>query len=176
MLTGELVGLRARTESDVPILHEAMHDDVAEFTRVNGEPWQPMLSGPDSPFATGRSGEGAARFSVVELATGLLAGSAVLWGIDTHNRYAHLGLSLLPPSRGRGLGLDIVRVLSDYGFRVRGLHRLQLETLADNDAMIATALKAGFVQEGRMRGNAWVSGAFSDEVIFGLLVDEWHRA
>jgi RimJ/RimL family protein N-acetyltransferase len=63
----------------------------------------------------------------------------------------------------------VLRVLCRYGFGIRGLHRLQLETLADNNAMIAAARRAGFELEGTLRSSAWVDGAFADEVILGLL-------
>jgi RimJ/RimL family protein N-acetyltransferase len=55
-----------------------------------------------------------------------------------------------------------------------GLHRLQAETLAGNTAMIATATRAGFVQEGSLRSSAWVNGQFADEVVLGLLASEWN--
>jgi RimJ/RimL family protein N-acetyltransferase len=112
---------------------------------------------------------------VVFLEDDELAGEALLWGIDTHNRRAHLGISLRPVFRQRGLAVDVLRVLSDYGFTVRGLHRLQLETLADNTAMIRAASRAGFTLEGKLRSSAWVNGDFVDEMIFGLLVDAWRR-
>jgi RimJ/RimL family protein N-acetyltransferase len=108
------------------------------------------------------------------LGCGELAGEALLWGIDTHNRGAHIGISLRPAFRGHGLGTDAVRVLCRYGFAILGLHRLQAETLASNTAMIATATRAGFVREGSLRGSAWVNGQFADEVILGLLAPEWH--
>ncbi|MFJ9545745.1 GNAT family N-acetyltransferase [Streptomyces erythrochromogenes] len=112
-------------------------------------------------------------FSVVELATGDLAGEALLWGIDTHNRCAHLGISMRPGLRGRGLGREVVGLLCRYGFTVRGLARLQVETLAGNAAMIGAATAAGFVREGVLRRSAWVYGRFEDEVVLGLLADEW---
>jgi RimJ/RimL family protein N-acetyltransferase len=101
--------------------------------------------------------------------TGELAGDTLLWDIDPHNRSAHVGISLRPACRGRGLGTDAVLVLCRYGFAIRGLHRLQLETLADNEAMIRVARQAGFTREGVTRGSDWVNGAFADGVIFGLL-------
>jgi RimJ/RimL family protein N-acetyltransferase len=58
------------------------------------------------------------------------------------------------------------------GFTIRGLHRLQIETLADNAAMIRTAEQAGFVLEGTLRRAAWVNGEFIDEVTLGLLAVE----
>ena len=85
-------------------------------------------------------------FSVVELSSDELAGETLLWGIDTHNRTAHVGISLRPAFRNRGLGTDVLRVLCGYGFAVRGLHRLQLETLADNTAMIQAATRVGFAR------------------------------
>lgn len=66
-----------------------------------------------------------------------------------------------------------MRVLCVYGFQIRGLHRLSIETLGDNDAMIRVAQKAGFVLEGVLRRAAWIEGGFVDEVVFGLLADEW---
>jgi RimJ/RimL family protein N-acetyltransferase len=75
--------------------------------------------------------------------------------------------------RGRGLGADVVRVLCHYGFVVRGLRRLQVDTLADNAAMIRAATRSGFVLEGTLRRAAWANGEFLDEVILGLLASDW---
>ncbi|MFJ5234128.1 GNAT family N-acetyltransferase [Kitasatospora sp. NPDC088391] len=173
MLLGEKVALRARIESDVPVLHEELYGDVATRSRADSRPWQPVpLESGQSPYRVSPPSEDAAVFSVVERAGGALAGEALLWGIDTHNRSAHLGISLRPSCRGRGLGVDTVRVLCRYGFETRGLHRLQLETLADNAAMIGAAERAGFALDGTLRGAAWVSGRFVDEVVLGLLAGD----
>lgn len=173
MLRGEKVGLRAREEADVPILHAELHEDVAMRMRADGRAWRPLpgtLTG--SPYRVPENKDDFAVFSVVDLADGELAGDAVLWGIDVHNRIAHLGLGLRPTFCGRGLGADVVRVLCRYGFAVRGLHRLQIETLADNAAMLGAATAAGFVLEGTLRRAAWVDGAFVDEAILGLLATD----
>jgi RimJ/RimL family protein N-acetyltransferase len=174
MLRGEMAGLRARQVSDVPILHAELYDDVATRMRADSRPWWPIPQGsPSSPFALTEASDDAAVFSVVRLAGEELAGEALLWGIDQHNRLAHIGISLRPAFRGHGLGADIVRLLCYYGFAVRGMHRLQVETLTDNAAMIAIATAAGFTREGTLRGVAWVDGDFADEAVFGLLAAEW---
>jgi RimJ/RimL family protein N-acetyltransferase len=179
MLRGKLTGLRARLPQDVDILHRELYDDVKTRVRADSRPWVPLPAGPASPYwAEAQPGEAAraanaAIFSVVELATDELAGEALLWAIDRHNRSAHVGISLRPAFRGRGFGLDVVRVLCRYGFAILGLHRLQVETLSDNHAMIAIAERAGFVREGVTRGSEWVNGEFADVVIFGLLAEEF---
>jgi RimJ/RimL family protein N-acetyltransferase len=174
MLRGERAGLRARQDSDVPVLQAELYDDLATRMRADSRPWRPVPPGsPASPYVVTGTADDAAVFSVVRLAADELAGEALLWGIDLHNRTAHVGISLRPAFRGHGLGIDAVRLLCYYGFAVRGLHRLQVETLADNAAMIAAATRAGFVPEGTLRGSAWVDGAFADETILGLLAAEW---
>lgn len=178
MLRGAKVGLRARRESDVLVLQSGLHDDVDTWARSDGRPWRPISPVVSaSPYRIREEPlESVEPFSVVVLAEDdRLAGEAVLWGIDLHNRIAHIGISLLPELRGLGLGVDVVRVLCHYGFAVRGMHRLQIETLADNQAMLRAATRAGFTQEGLLRRAAWVNGEFLDEVILSQLADEWTR-
>jgi RimJ/RimL family protein N-acetyltransferase len=176
MLHGELVLLRARAADEARILHTELYDDVESWVRSDTRPWLPAVFGPGSPYWPGEDPPGPgdpAVFAVAELATGELAGEALLWDIDLHNSCAHLGIALRPGCRGRGLGRDAILVLCRYGFEIRGLHRLQLETLADNDAMIAIASGLGFTREGTIRGSSWVNGRWADDVIFGLLDTEF---
>ena len=174
MLRAGKVGLRARDEADVAVLHAELYADIATRMRADSRPWLPIPAGSAaSPYAVSEPRDDAAVFSVVELASGELAGEAVLWAIDLHNRMAHLGLSLRPAFRGRGLGADVVAALCEYGFAGRALHRLQVDTLAGNTAMIRTAERAGFVPEGRLSQAAWVNGEFADEVILGMLAADW---
>ncbi|MGW0876059.1 GNAT family N-acetyltransferase [Streptomyces sp. NPDC002740] len=174
MLRGNKVGLRARHEDDIPILRAELYDDVVNASRAESRPWRPITPGSkDSRLVVDDKEQGHVPFSVVELEGGTLVGSATLWGIDSHNRFAHIGLGLLPSARGQGYGTDVVAVLCHYGFIVRGLQRLQIETLSDNAAMLRAAERNGFVREGVLRSSAWVMGEFLDEVLLGLLVQDW---
>ncbi|WP_405608130.1 GNAT family N-acetyltransferase [Streptomyces sp. NBC_01508] len=174
MLNGNKVGLRARHEDDIPILRAELYDDVVNASRAEGRPWRPVTPGSkDARLVVDDTEQGRVPFSVVELAGGTLVGTAALWGIDDHNRSAHIGLGLLPSSRGKGYGTDVVAVLCHYGFVLRGLRRLQIETLSDNAAMLRSAERNGFVREGVLRSSAWVMGEFLDQVLLGLLVQEW---
>jgi RimJ/RimL family protein N-acetyltransferase len=167
--------LRSRIEADVAILDAELYDDVDTRSRADTRPWVPRPPGlPSSPYAVREPADDAACFSVVRLDDReCLAGEALLWGIDLHNRMAHVGISLRPRFRRQGLSVEVLQLLCRYGFVVRGLHRLQIETLADNPAMLAAAARAGFVQEGVLRGAAWTSGQFTDEAVLGLLAADW---
>jgi len=176
MLRGKTIGLRARHDDDIPILLAELYDDPVNSARAEGRPWRPLTPGTkDRRLVVDESAEGLVQFSVIELEGGSLVGSATFWGIDTHNRSAHIGLGLLPSTRGKGYGTDVVATLCEYGFAFRGMHRLQIETLADNHAMLRAAEHNGFVREGVLRSSAWVVGEHLDEVILGLLADEWRQ-
>lgn len=174
VLRGRLTGLRARQDSDIEVFETELLPDVETRVRATGRPWVPVAPGaPGSPYRQPQDPQTVVHFSVVELATGDLAGEAVMSGIDLHNRHAEIGLVLRPAFRGRHLGTDVVRVLCHYGFAVRGLHRLVISTLADNHPMIAAATRAGFALEGTTRDAAWINGAFADGVLLSLLFPEW---
>ncbi|WP_329456558.1 GNAT family N-acetyltransferase [Streptomyces sp. NBC_01497] len=174
MIRGEKVALRTRRDSDVPVFQAELYEDVRERSGSDSGPWRPLPADAEGSAASmAKPSAGTAWFSVVEGESQDLAGEALLWQIDPHNRSAHLGISLLPAFRGRGLGTDVVRVLCEYGFAVRGLRRLQIETLADNTAMTTAAARTGFSVEGTLRSAAWVYGAFADVVVLGLLAEEW---
>ena len=175
MLRGKKVALRARYEADVPILQKELYDDIEIRVRADSRPWRPISDLPSaSPYWVESSADDTEFFSVVDLGDeDRLAGEALLWGIDLHNRGAHIGLSILPSFRGRGFGTDVTSLLCYYGFSIRGLHRLQVDTLIDNEAMIRAASRLGFTQEGVRRGGTWVDGCFVDEANLGLLSHEW---
>jgi RimJ/RimL family protein N-acetyltransferase len=179
VLRGERVVLRAVTREDVPALAEweLEHDTWPEINlgpytpRTVADVLQEYDAGGDSPY---RSSEKKAVFAVA--AEEGLVGSVSLWGIDAHNRRAHLGLGLGPEHRGKGYGSDACRVVLRHAFVDRGLHRVQLETLASNEAALRAYRAAGFVEEGRTRESGWVRGGFADEVIMSVLAHEWRDA
>jgi len=173
MLTGPRVALRSPRQEDAEIFITEIYDDVDTWSRLDDAGWRPMHVGAQLPWVPHEANPALAAFTVVERDAGEVLGAASLWGIDLHNRRAHLGVSLRPSARARGLGTEVVGVLCDYGFRVLGLHRLSIETLADNAAMRGVADAAGFRLEGTSRSSSWVGGAFLDDVQYGLLAEEW---
>ena len=75
MLSGERVGLRAREQADVAVLHSELYEDVAGRSQADTRAWRPIPIGPGSPYAVREPSDQTAEFSVVELATGELAGA-----------------------------------------------------------------------------------------------------
>src|SRR5215475_4483736 len=167
MLRGEKVLLRPLTRDDFIALY-ALHSDVVAWSAATPQPWTPRsleieLVAYDKRIAEQTDDASATDFAIQAIDGGQLLGVGNLWGIDAHNRLAHVGIALLPDARGKSYATDVLRVLCDYAFRIRGLNRLGLETLVNNAPMIAAARKAGFVEEGVLRDHAWLAGEFVDE-------------
>src|SRR5262249_20192830 len=138
-LRGDHVALRSRHLDDLPILHAELYDDVTPRAHADSRPWRPIPPDPKlSPYAAPDQDD-TAFFSVVAVPEGELAGEALLWGIDQHNRLAHLGLALRPSFRGRGGSVEVVQLLCRYGFDVVGINLLHMDTVEDNGASLARA-------------------------------------
>ena len=154
---------------DVPVLHDLDRREI--WPDISTRPWAPaLLADKLKEFDEGKRGRGDdqhVQFTVV--ADGMCVGPVTLRGIDAHNRRAHLGIGLGPQHRGKGYGSDACRGLLEYAFIDRGLNRVQLEVLVDNDVAIRAYQAAGFVVEGRLRESAWVRRCFADETVMSVL-------
>ena len=178
MLRGELVTLRAIERDDVEVLHGF---DMAYETwpEINYSPYAPksldeVLKAFDGEEESGYRGNDAfVPFAIV--VDDEVVGTCCFWGIDLHNRRAHLGIGIGEQFRGRGVGTDACRVLLRYAFVDRGFNRVQLEVLATNAGAIRAYEKAGFVVDGVMRKAAWVRGEFVDEVYMSVLASDWRQ-
>ncbi|HEY2278795.1 MAG TPA: GNAT family protein [Streptosporangiaceae bacterium] len=104
---------------------------------------------------------------------GVLVGHVGLWGWQTKDRCATIGIAFGREHIGRGYGTDAMRVIVSYGFRELGLHRIQLGVAPFNPAGIRAYEKAGFAEEGRRREAVWHDGRWYDEVMMSVLDHEW---
>ena len=102
------------------------------------------------------------------------AGEVVGWCDVTPKErpiYAHggvLGMGLLPPFRGRGIGTKLIwSVLA--AARRAGMHRVELTVRETNAGAIALYRKAGFVVEGLQRDAVHVDGIYENVICMALL-------
>jgi RimJ/RimL family protein N-acetyltransferase len=177
MFATDRVRLRPPTPDDAPNMFRLYADPELHLITDN-QPFVPRHVGHlrarmEKQVTEPPDGETTVSLLAETVAEGSFLGGGVLWGIDAFNRYAHLGISLLPETHGQGYGTEIIRMLCRYGFRNRNLRRLELETLASNTAMRRLAEKCGFMHEGTQREREYDGDGFADLVIYGLLRRDW---
>lgn len=112
----------------------------------------------------------------VKAETGRLLAGWVNLLIDVQARSAEVGYWLDAGFEGRGLVTRAVTAVLDHAFGPLGLHRVELQTTADNARSQRVAQRLGFTQEGVLREAAAFPTERRDVVVHGLLAREWRHA
>jgi putative acetyltransferase len=55
------------------------------------------------------------------------------------------------------------------------MNRVALQVLAEDPRAVGAYRKAGFSEEGRLRQQSWVNGAFADELLMAVLREDRQR-
>lgn len=114
-----------------------------------------------------------ASLAVVRLADDLLVGTVTWYWESEETDWRRLGIVLWDETVwGQGLGTEALGLWTDYLFATTDALRLDLATYSGNPAMIAAALRAGFVEEARMRRARRWAGGVHDAVVLGVLREE----
>lgn len=95
--------------------------------------------------------------------------------MDADRKQAEIGFTLAPFFQGTGLAFEALSALLNHLFAVRDLHRAYASVDPDNMRSIKLLERLGFRREGHFRKSYWMRGSWYDDVIFGLLDEEWER-
>jgi len=185
LLSDDVVTLRPWSTDDAEFMAEACADPA--IRRYNGvldrlgRP-APPLSIADAEavidefasrwraFSANGTATGVA-FAIVDAGSGQLAGCC---GVDDWSKtdVAQFGYWIAPSARGRGYATRSVLLMTRWLFGL-GAARVFLTIVADNEASIAVARRAGFVHEGTMRSHGVWQGRRCDVMWFAALPREW---
>jgi RimJ/RimL family protein N-acetyltransferase len=90
------------------------------------------------------------------------------------HRLALLGARIGEPEYwGGGYGTDALLLLVDYAFDWLDMRKVWLITTSLNARVVRQMDKVGFALEGRQRMSVYADGAWHDDLLYGLLRDEW---
>ena len=133
------------------------------FTRDMHEKWM------KEKIETGR----VIQFIIIETEKNRKVGSVYLRDIDHHNHSAEYGIFIGEDNaRGLGYGSEACRLITDYGFKELGLHRIFLRVFKNNQQAIHSYLKAGFVEEGVAKDMIWADGRYNDMVFMAKIASD----
>lgn len=112
---------------------------------------------------------------MVELDKETTLGMVVLNALDWKNRTALLGYkkNLHEKNSRKNAMKDAVYAVLKYAFDELNLHRIGLSIIDYNIPSMLLAKSVGFKEEGVWRKKIFKSGEWHDEVIFGLLCEEF---
>ena len=89
------------------------------------------------------------------------------------HRQAEVGYVFAPAARGRGFATEATRCVVDLAFDAMGAHRVAGRLDARNVASARVLERLGMRREALLRENEFVKGEWTDEVVYGVLREEW---
>jgi RimJ/RimL family protein N-acetyltransferase len=177
LLIGTSVRLRGVREDDLPVLARWLMDPAIQSTQSSWVVPQSEAATKEKIAQWSGNQRDDVGFAIETLDDPpVLVGHVGMWGARPKDRCATIGIGLGREFVGMGYGSDAVRVIVDYAFREAGLHRVQLDVVAFNTAGTRAYRKVGFVEEGRRRQAVFHDGRWYDQVLMGVLEDEWRAS
>ncbi len=134
--------------------HEIAPDEHrAWYERLSADPSRCLLiaEAADGPFGFVQFGDVA-------------PGGIADWGFYTR------------PDAPRGSGTRLCAAALDQAFGALALHKVCGQVISGNAASLALHRRLGFVEEGVLRDQKYLNGAYHSLICFGLLRQEWDGA
>lgn len=100
---------------------------------------------------------------------GDVAWRAVSYGPPPMSNAFNIGIRMLPAHQGQGHGTSAQAALAQYLFATYPVNRIEASTDVTNRAEQRALEKAGFTQEGVLRGAQWRDGEWNDLVLYSRL-------
>jgi len=178
MIRGEKVVLRAITRADLPACVRWFNDpEVTSF--LGGTMW-PMSAESEERWFERQVETGSMILAIETLDTAdppsVHIGNISLMDPSERNRYAELGIVLGEKAFwSHGYGRDAIKTLLRYAFDELNYNRVHLRVYDFNPRGIRCYQACGFMIEGCLRQHIFRHGAWHDEIVMGVLRDEFRE-
>ncbi|EOD00225.1 GNAT family N-acetyltransferase [Caldisalinibacter kiritimatiensis] len=174
MLIGEKVRLRGLEEKDIQLAYEYMNDPDVILNLWTGIPYPVTLKQEKAWYESQKDNKNTYNFAIETLADRLYIGGCGINELDLKNGVAIVGIMIGHKDyRGKGYGTDAMRVLLDFIFNQINVNKVQLHAFAFNERAIKSYKKCGFIEEGRIRQRIFRNGKYHDEIVMGILREEY---
>ncbi|MCW7944194.1 GCN5 family acetyltransferase [Streptomyces hygroscopicus] len=105
-----------------------------------------------------------------------LVGGVLFRIFDAAGGNCEVGCWLEPAGTGRGLVTRAMRVLIDWAFDERGIHRVEWYASSANVASVNVARRLGMSRDGVLRESYLYRGVRQDTEVWSVLAPEWREA
>jgi len=112
-------------------------------------------------------------FAVVPDGVATAVGIFQLRALERGFGTAEWGFAMGSPYWGTGMFLEGSRLVLDFAFDVVGARRLEARAVVVNGRGNGALRKLGAVQEGMLRRSFHRNGVYHDQVLWGILDDDW---
>lgn len=174
MFRGEKIQLAAVQREYLPKYVEWLNDWETAKLLNPGIPMPLNLEDEIAWFENRKQAKDSYIFAILTLAENQLIGNCGLHNVDLKNRKAVFGIFIGDKNFwSKGYGTDAIRTMLRFGFEELGLNLIELEVYDFNPRAIRAYEKAGFRRVGVHRQGLYRNGKFHDELLMGILREEW---
>ncbi len=104
-------------------------------------------------------------------------GNVMLQNFDWINRSCSAPFFIGDKSEwGKGYGTEARMLMLDFAFKERGMERISDLVIEGNEASRKLLLKCGYKEEGVMRNSVFKNGRFQNQIVMGLLKEDFIQA
>ncbi|GFO80938.1 MAG: N-acetyltransferase [Methyloceanibacter sp.] len=168
MLVGKKVQLTEIRPEDKALLLTWINDP--KLVRQHG-PYRPICAtSHDEWFASIGNDRAHLHFAIREVGNDAIVGLLQL--LHLHELFRSIELTVRLGSeahRGRGLGVEAVKLATQFAFQDLNLHRVYLYVFADNLLAAKAYENAGFSIEGQLRDAAYIDGQWRDVLVMACV-------
>lgn len=174
LLEGNQIYLRPFEPEDFEVFYISLHHPEVRrltgspqvFTREKVEVWLKNIMMADNRIL----------LMIVSKQTHEVLGDVEINNINLFNHSANIRIALYHEKDfGKGYGTEAMRLMADYAFGIRNLHRLSLEVYEYNKRAIRSYEKVGFQKEGVKREALFYNHQYHDVIQMGLLAKDFRK-
>ncbi len=115
-----------------------------------------------------------AQFVITLSSSGDSLGTTFIKDLDFTSKKGEFGIFIgETDQRGKGVGFEATRLITEYGFDVLGLNKVYLRVIANNHRAVATYKRVGYSIDGTLRKEVYDNGKYEDVVIMSMLKSEF---
>ena len=112
--------------------------------------------------------------AICDKKSGIHIGNIKLGPINWIHRYADISLLIGDQEFwGKGIATEAIRLVTEFGFYTLNLHKVKAGCYEKNQGSAKAFEKVGFVREGLLKKQWIVNGAFFDEILMGLCIEDY---
>jgi RimJ/RimL family protein N-acetyltransferase len=174
MIKGKSVYLRSIKDEDLESIYKSCQDE--EFLFMTGTQKSFTLDEIIKSYKQFSEDPTRYDFAICLLDNNEVIGDLAILDVDKVNRKAGFRISLHNKNIiNKGYGTEATKLAQKFTFEELKLNRLELEVFSHNIRGIKAYKKAGFKNEGVLRESLYMNDAYSDEVLMGILREEYYK-
>lgn len=174
MYVGEKIRLREYRKEDVKKAQEYVNDPEIKKLLNPGVPFLYTFEDEQRWFDSLSATKENYSFAIETLKDNRYIGGCGVNSIDWKNSVALIGIFIGDKDYlGKGYGTDAMKTLIKFIFDQMNLNKIKLQVFSFNERAIKSYQKCGFKKEGILRSEIFRDGKYYDEIVMGLLRDEY---